>query len=163
MQSGQLEKNLFQSVYCILELTYVLLLTFKLTVFSFIFCYICGIDQACHNVFNRMKLDRMMKRKMPVGIYSSERTCSSMFLFTRRRSTHETMIVHVADRCSRKWSLVSHDSNFHPFYFAPFSPLSWSLMEQAYLDLKEFWVSFWDKKPQHPTHLSLYKALVPSK
>ena len=122
MQSGQLEKNLFQSVYCILELTYVLLLTFKLTVFSFIFCYICGIDQACHNVFNRMKLDRMMKRKMPVGIYSSERTCSSMFLFTRRRSTHETMIVHVADRCSRKWSLVSHDSNFHPFYFCSIFP-----------------------------------------
>ena len=46
---------------------------------------------------------------------------------------------------SGKWSLVSHDSNFRAFFLVPFSPLSWS-MEQAYLDLKEFWVSYWTEK-----------------
>ena len=43
--------------------------------------------------------------------------------------------------CSRKWSLVSHDSNFHAFFLVPFSSISW-ILEQAYLDLKEFWVSY---------------------
>ena len=53
---------------------------------------------------------------------------------------------------SGKWSLVSHDSNFRAFFLVPFSPLSWS-MEQAYLDLKEFWVSYWtEKKTQHSTY-----------
>ena len=46
---------------------------------------------------------------------------------------------------SGKWSLVSHDSNFRAFFLVPFSPLSWS-MEQAYLDLKESWVSCWTEK-----------------
>ena len=33
------------------------------------------------------------------------------------------------------------------FLLAPFSPLPWSLEKQAYLDLKEFWVSYRKKKP----------------
>ena len=59
---------------------------------------------------------------------------------------------------SGKWSLVSHDSNFRAFFLVPFSPLSWS-MEQAYLDLKEFWVSCWTEK-KHNILPSLRKQLT---
>ena len=51
-----------------------------------------------------------------------------------------------------------------PFLLAPFSPLSWSLEKQAYLDLKEFWVSYRKEKPHNilGSYLS-EKALVPFK
>ena len=70
------------------------------------------------------------------------------------------MIVHVAiaDAVENDHK-VSHDLNFHPFFLAPFSPLSWGLVEQAYLDLKEFWLSYRTKdNPQHPSPLSLCKG-----
>ena len=54
--------------------------------------------RSCGDVFNGMKLDRMMKRKLPVEIHSSKRSCSSMFLFAGRRSEADMkMIVHVPD------------------------------------------------------------------
>ena len=103
-----------------------------------------------------------MKRKTPVGIHSSKRTRSSMRLFARRRSRHEHD--SSCSWCSRKWSLVSHDSNFCPFFLAPFSPLSWSLVEQAYLDMKEFWVSCGTKNTHNILATYLFaRAFVPSK
>ena len=110
--------------------------------------------RACRDAFNRMQLDRTMKRKMTVGIHSTKWTRSSMFLFARRKSTHE--YGSLCSRCSRKTLLViSRDSIIRPFFLAPFSPLSWSLS----LDLKEFWVSYRTKKTlQHLSQLSLLKA-----
>jgi len=62
----------------------------------------------------------------------------SMFLFVR------SLRVHKNDRsctwCSRKWSLISHDSNFHSFFLAPFSSISW-ILEQA-LIFRLDWVSY---------------------
>ena len=118
-------------------------------------------QRSCRDTFYRMKLDRMMKRKMPLGILSSKRTRSSMLLFAWRRSRHKND--SSCSWCSRKWSLVSHDSNFCPFFLAPFSPLSWSLEEQANLDLKEFWVSYGKKNHNIPATYLFKKALVPSK
>ena len=119
-------------------------------------------QRSCRDAFYRMKLDRMMKRKMPVGIHSSKRTRSSMRLFARRRSRHEND--SSCSWCSRKWSLVSHDSSFCPFFLAPFSPLSWSLVKQAYLDLKEFWLSYGTKNTHNILATYLFaRALVPSK
>ena len=73
------------------------------------------------------------------------------------------MIVHVAiAEAVENDHKVSHDLNFHPFFLAPFSPLSWSLVKQAYLDLKEFSLSYRTKNnPQHPSHLSLCKGPKP--
>ena len=115
--------------------------------------------RACQDAFNRMQLARTMKRKMTVGIHSSKWTRSSMFLFARRKSTHEYGILR--SRCNRKTPLViSRDSIIRPFFLAPFSPLSWSLS----LDLKEFWVSYRTKKPYNILASYLFeKALVPSK
>ena len=100
---------------------------------------------------------------MTVGIHSSKWTRSSMFLFARRKSTHE--YGSLCCRCSRKTPLaISRDSKIRPFFLAPFSPLSWSLEKQAYLDLKEFWVSYRTKKPYNILASYLFeKALVPSK
>jgi len=58
-------------------------------------------------------------------------------------------------RCRRKLSQVNHDSNPRSFFLASLSPLSWSL-ERAYLDLKEFWVSYGTGRKTHniiPAHL----------
>ena len=86
-----------------------------------------------------------------------------MFLLARRKSTHE--YGSLCSRCSRKTPLViSRDSNICRFFLAPFSPLSWSLEKQAYLDLKEFWVSYRTEKPYNILASYLFeKALVPSK
>ena len=88
---------------------------------------LCGMDL----VAMRSKLGSMVKRKMPVGIRDSKEIRMSMLLFARRRrrSRHEND--SSCSWCSRKWSLVSHDSNFRTFFLAPFSQLSWSLT-QAY-------------------------------
>ena len=71
----------------------------------------------------------------------------------------------LCSRCSRKTPLViSRNSNIGPFFLAPFSPLSWSLEKQAYLDFNEFWVSYRTKKPYNILGSYLFeKALVPSK
>ena len=86
-----------------------------------------------------------------------------MFLLARRKSTPE--YGSLCSRCSRKTPLViSRDSNICPFFLAPFSPLSWSLEKQAYLDLKEFWVSYRTEKPYNILASYLFeKALGPSK
>ena len=78
----------------------------------------------CRDPFNRMKLDRMIKKT--VEIHSRKRTHSGMFLFAQRRGG-----------CC--------------FFLALFSPLSWNL-EQGYLDLKECWESYGTEKSPHHTH-----------
>ena len=60
--------------------------------------------------------------------------------------------------------IISRNSNMRPFLLAPFSPLPWSLEKQAYLDLKEFWVSYRTEKPYNILASYLFeKALGPSK
>ena len=92
-------------------------------------------QRSCRDAFNRTKLDHMMKRKIPAEIHSIKRTRSRMRLFSRRRSRHQKD--RPSSWCSRKFSLVNHDSKFRAFFLAPFSSLSWRL-EHAYLYLRNF-------------------------
>ena len=52
--------------------------------------------RSCRDAYNRMKLDRIMKGKMTIGIYSSKRTRSDMFC-SHGEEADIKMIVHVAD------------------------------------------------------------------
>ena len=114
-----------------------------------------------YDEFNKMKIDRMMKIKIPVGIHKSKRMCTSMFLFARRRSIHE--IDTSFSWCSRKWWLVKHDLHFRAFFLA--SPVFLTILEPGTLGLFRLERNLnviWDKKIYN-IHLSLCKALVPSK
>ena len=83
----------------------------------------------------------MMKRKMTVGSTAPNGHTRVCFC-SQGEEADMKMIFHVAiaDAVENDHT-VSHDSNFHPFFRAPFSPLTWSLVEQTYLDLKEFGLS----------------------
>ena len=71
-------------------------------------------QRSCRDAFNRTKLDHMMKRKIPAEIHSIKRTRSRMRLFSRRRSRHQKD--RPSSWCSRKFSLVNHDSKFLAFF-----------------------------------------------
>ena len=86
-----------------------------------------------HDAFNRTKPDRIMKRKIPVtDLQKHTYTVKNASVCTEKSQTFDSP----CSCCSRKFSLVKHDSKFSAF-FAPFSPPSWCLT-QAHLDLKEF-------------------------
>ena len=64
--------------------------------------------RSCRDAFNRTKLDRMMKSKMPVAKHSqssSKRTRPSMFFFSYGEEADAKVIVQVAEAC-RKWLLL---------------------------------------------------------
>ena len=63
----------------------------------------------------------------------------SMFLFERSLSGLK-MIVHLPDAGENGHKSVMIRT-FTLFFLAPFSSISW-ILQQAYLDLKEFWVSY---------------------
>ena len=117
---------------------------------------------SCCHAFNRMKLDRRMKRKMPVGIRDSKQIRMSMFLFARRRrrrSRYEND--SFCSWCSRKWSLVSHDSNFFALFFS-LRFLNYLGGWHRLIRLEGIFGVLWDKKnPEHHIHLSLCKGLCP--
>ena len=95
--------------------------------------FLCGIDLFGDTTWWKEKW--LMESTAPNG---HTRVC----FCSQGEEADMKMIVHVAiAHAVENDHTVSHDSNFHPFFLAPFSPLSWSLMEQTYLDLKEFWLS----------------------
>ena len=53
--------------------------------------------RSCRDTFNRLNLDRMMKRKMPVGIHSANGYARVCFC-SHGEEADMKMIVHVDDR-----------------------------------------------------------------